>query len=169
MIEGLFSAFISILAPFNLILLFIGTGLGILVGALPGLSSPMAIIVLLPLTYSMATLPAFLTMIGVYVGTKLGGSYPAILLRTPGTPAGACTALDGYPMAQRGEPGLALGYATMGSTFGGFFGWILAVTCVPLLSSIAVKSSNADIALIGILGLIMVSAFVRGSTLRGLI
>ncbi len=169
MLEGLFGAFISILAPVNLILLFIGTGLGILVGALPGLSSPMAIIVLLPLTYSMSTLPALLTMIGVYVGTKLGGSYPAILLRTPGTPAGACTALDGYPMAQKGAPGLALGYATMGSTFGGAFGWILAVTCVPLLSSIAVKSSNADIALIGILGLIMVSAFVRGSTLRGLI
>jgi putative tricarboxylic transport membrane protein len=57
----------------------------------------------------------------------------------------------------------------MGSTYGGIFGWILAVTCVPLLSSIAVKSSNADIALIGVLGLIMVSAFVRGSTLRGLI
>lgn len=169
MIEGLFGGFSSVFVPFNLFLLFIGTGLGILVGALPGLSSPMAIIVLLPLTYSMESLPALLTMIGVYVGSKLGGSYPAILLRTPGTPAGACTALDGYPMALKGQASLALGYATMGSTYGGLFGWILAVTCVPLLSSIAVKSSNADIALIGILGLIMVSAFVRGSTLRGLI
>ncbi|RJQ62303.1 MAG: C4-dicarboxylate ABC transporter permease [Desulfobacteraceae bacterium] len=169
MIEGLIGGFGSVIEPFNLFLLFIGTGLGILVGALPGLSSPMAIIVLLPLTYSMDTLAALLMIIGVYVGSKLGGSFPAILLRTPGTPAGACTALDGYPMAQRGQAGLALGYATMGSTFGGIFGWFLAVTCVPLLSSIAVKSSNADIALIGILGLVMVSAFVRGSTLRGLI
>lgn len=169
MIEGLIGGFLNVFVPFNLFLLFTGTGLGILVGALPGLSSPMAIIVLLPLTYSMDSLPALLMMIGVYVGSKLGGSYPAILLRTPGTPAGACTALDGYPMAQKGQAGLALGYATMGSTYGGLFGWILAVTCVPLLSSIAVKSSNADIALIGILGLIMVSAFVRGSTLRGLI
>ena len=118
MIEGLLGGFITVLEPINLFLVFAGTGLGILVGALPGLSSPMAIIVLLPLTYSMESLPALLTMIGVYVGTKLGGSYSAILLRTPGTPAGACTALDGYPMAQRGEARLALGYATMGSTFG---------------------------------------------------
>ena len=169
MIEGLFGGFLSVAAPFNLFLLFIGTGLGILVGALPGLSSPMAIIVLLPLTYSLNTLSALLMMIGVYVGTKLGGSYSAILLRTPGTPAGACTALDGYPMAQKGEAGLALGYATMGSTFGGLFGWVLAVTCVPLLSSLAVKSTNADIALIGIVGLILVSSFIRGSTLKGLI
>jgi putative tricarboxylic transport membrane protein len=169
MIEGLYGGFLSVAAPFNLFLLFIGTGLGILVGALPGLSSPMAIIVLLPLTYSLNTLSALLMMIGVYVGTKLGGSYSAILLRTPGTPAGACTALDGYPMAQKGEAGLALGYATMGSTFGGLFGWILAVTCVPLLSSLAVKSTNADIALIGIVGLILVSSFIRGSTLKGLI
>ncbi len=167
--EGLIGGFATVLEPFNLLLIFVGTAMGILVGALPGLSSPMAIIVLLPLTYTMETLPALLTMIGVYVGTKLGGSFSAILLRTPGTPAGACTALDGYPMAQKGQAGLALGYATMGSTFGGIFGWILAVTCVPLLSLVAVKSSNADIALIGILGLIMVSAFVRGSTLRGLI
>jgi putative tricarboxylic transport membrane protein len=169
MIEGLIGGFASILVPLNLVLLFAGTAMGILVGALPGLSSPMAIIVLLPLTYSMETLPALLTMMGVYVGTKLGGCYPAILLRTPGTPAGACTALDGYPMAQRGQAGLALGYATMGSTCGGIFGWILAVTCVPVLASLAVKSSNADIALVGVLGLVMVSAFVRGSTLRGLI
>jgi len=169
MIEGLSGGFLSVAAPFNLFLLFIGTGLGILVGALPGLSSPMAIIVLLPLTYSLNTLPALLMMIGVYVGTKLGGSYSAILLRTPGTPAGACTALDGYPMAQKGKAGLALGYATMGSAFGGFFGWIIAVSCIPLLSSLAVKSTNADIALIGIVGLILVSSFIRGSTLKGLI
>jgi len=169
MIEGLLGGFANALEPFNVVLLFVGTALGITVGALPGLSSPMAIIVLLPLTYSMNALPALLMMMGVYVGTKLGGSYSAILLRTPGTPASACTALDGYPMAQRGEAGLALGYATMGSTFGGIFGWVLAVTSVPFLAMIAVKSDNADIALIGILGLVMVSAFVRGSTLRGLI
>lgn len=167
--EGLVQGFGSVLEPLNLSLVFMGTALGILVGALPGLSSPMAIVVLLPITYTMEPLPALLVLMGVYVGTKLGGSYSAILLRTPGTPASACTALDGYPMAQRGQAGLALGYATMGSTFGGIFGWILAVTFVPIIAGIAVKSSNADIALIGILGLIMVSAFVRGSMLKGLI
>ena len=167
--HDLLGGFGEALTIWNLVFIFLGTALGILVGALPGLSSPMAIIVLLPLTYGMETVPALLVMMGVYVGTKLGGSFSAILLRTPGTPASACTALDGYPMGLRGEAGKALGYATMGSTVGGLFGWLIAVTSVPLLATIAVKSSNADIALIATLGLIMVSAFVRGSLLRGLI
>ena len=72
-------------------------------------------------------------------------------------------------MAERGEAGLALGYATMGSTFGGLFGWLIAIIFIPLLASVALESGNADIALIGVLGLLMVSSFVRGSTLRGLI
>lgn len=169
MIEGLIGGFGDVFQPWNLLAVFAGTALGILVGALPGLSSPMAIVILLPITYSMEALPALLVMIGVYVGTKLGGSYSAILLRTPGTPAAACTALDGHPMAEQGKAGLALGYATLGSTFGGLFGWVIAVTFIPLLAKVALQSSNADIALVGVLGLLMVSSFVRGSMLRGLI
>ena len=117
MIEGLIGGFGDVFQPWNLLAVFMGTALGLLVGALPGLSSPMAIVILLPVTYTMEPLPALLTMIGVYVGTKLGGSYSAILLRTPGTPAAACTALDGHPMAESGRAGQALGYATIGSTF----------------------------------------------------
>lgn len=169
MLSNLIGGFASCIEPYNILMLFLGTALGLVVGALPGLSSPMAIIVLLPLTYPMEPLPALLAMMGVYVGTKLGGSFSAILLRTPGTPAGACTALDGYPMTLRGEAGLALGYSTMGATFGGVFGWLIAVTCVPLLASVAVESTNADITLVGVLGLVMVTAFIRASMLRGLI
>lgn len=167
MIEGLIQGFVDMGTPSNLMILFIGTALGILVGALPGLSSPMAIIVLLPITFRMETLPAFALMMGIYVGTKLGGSFSAILLRTPGTPASACTALDGYPMAMRGEAGKALGYATMGSTAGGMIGWLAAVAAVPLIATIALDSAPPDIALIGIAGLVMVSAFARGSMVKG--
>ena len=134
MLEGLIGGFANCFEPFNLLLLFLGTFLGLLVGALPGLSSPMAIIILLHVTYSLDPLPALLTMIGVYVGTKLGGSFSAILLRTPGTPAGACTALDGFPMAEKGQSALALGYATYSSFFGGATSWIIAVTCIPFIS-----------------------------------
>jgi len=106
-------------------------------------------------------------MIGIYVGTKLGGSFSAILLRTPGTPAGACTALDGHPMALRGEAGLALGYATMASTLGGVLGWLFAICTIPLIASVALNSAPADIALIGIGGLVLVSAFARDSVVKG--
>lgn len=167
--EDLLQGFVTVSQPLNLTLLFAGVALGLFVGALPGLSSPMAITVLLPLTYTLETTSALMMLMGVYVGTKLGGSYSAILLRTPGTPSAACTALDGHPMAEKGMAPQALGYATIGSTAGGVFGWVIAVTCVPLLAQIAVEASNADIALIGIVGLLMVSAFTRGSMLKGLI
>lgn len=169
MLEHLIGGFGAALAPLNILLTVTGTALGILIGALPGLSSPMAIIVLLPVTYGMEPLPALLLMIGIYVGTKLGGSYSAILLRTPGTPAGACTALDGYPMAQKGMAGHALGYATVGSAAGGIFGWLIAVSFVPLIATVALRAGPADIALIGVAGLVMVCAFVRGSLVKGFI
>ena len=169
MLEGLIGGFGYLADPYNLALILIGTALGIVVGALPGLSSPMAITVLLPLTYPFEAIPALVLLMGVYVGTKLGGSFPAILLRTPGTPAAACTALDGFPMAERGESARALGYATVGSTLGGLISWGIAVTSIPLLATVAVEAKNADIALIGILGLVLVSAFARGSMLKGLI
>ncbi len=169
MVDGLLEAFAGTAAFWPLLYILVGTVLGILVGALPGLSSPMAIIVLLPITYTMETISAFQLMIGIYVGTKLGGSYASILLRTPGTPAAACTALDGFPMAEKGRAGEAIGYSVMSSTMGGLFGWVVAVSFVPFIASVALHSEPADIALIGIAGLVLVSAFVRGSMVRGLI
>ncbi len=169
MIEGLIGGFGHLADPTNILLILAGTALGILVGALPGLSSPMAITVLLPLTYPFEPIPALILLMGVYVGTKLGGSFSAILLRTPGTPAAACTALDGFPMAEKGEAARALGLATMGSTCGGLISWVIAVTSIPFLAAVAVEAKNADIALIGLLGLVMVSAFARGSMLKGMI
>lgn len=162
--------YLTVADPLNLALMVVGTFLGLIVGALPGFSSPMAIVILLPITYHLKVpaIASLLLLMGVYCGTKLGGSYPAILLRTPGTPAGACTALDGYPMAQKGEAGRAIGYAIMGSTFGGVFGWCIAVLFVPLLGAVAIESRPEDIALIGMLGLVLVSAFVRGNMVRGL-
>ncbi|MDR2819607.1 MAG: tripartite tricarboxylate transporter permease [Desulfovibrio sp.] len=168
MFEDILMGFGQVLNVYNLSMIFVGTALGILVGALPGLSSPMAMIVLLPLTYSFSGLSALLMMMGAYVGTKLGGSYSAILLRTPGTPAAACTVLDGHPMALQGKAAQALGYATMGSTLGGLTGWLVASLCIPVIAGIAVKSGPADIALIGLAGLVMVSSFIRGSMLKGL-
>lgn len=165
----LINAFQNVLQPLNILYIMGGTFLGLLVGALPGLSSPMAIAVLIPLTYGMEPLSAILILIGIYVATKLGGSFSAILIRTPGTPAAACTVLDGYPMAEKGKAGMALGYAVMGSTIGGLIGWLVAIIFVPLISLIAVGVTNADIAMLATCGLILVSSLSRGSMIEGLI
>ncbi len=156
--------------PLNLVVMVLGTFIGLVVGALPGFSSPMAIVILLPITFHLKipAITALLLLMSVYVGTKCGGSYPAILLRTPGTPAGACTALDGHAMVKQGKAGRAIGLSIVGSTVGGIVGWCIAVVSVPLLGAVAIHSRPEDIAMIGLLGLVLVCAFVRGNIIRGL-
>lgn len=157
------------LQPISLVHIIVGVFLGLFVGAIPGLSSPMAITVLIPLTYPLGAQRAMYILLGIYVGTKLGGSFAAIMVRTPGTPAAACTVQDGYPMAKKGKADLALGYATYASTVGGLFGWLLLFTAAPMIALVAVKLTNADVAVFAFMGLIFVATLSRGSMLKGLI
>ena len=87
----------------------------------PVSASSMAIILCLPFTYSMSPITGILLLVAVYVGGACGGSISAILLKTPGTPESVATTFDGYPMAMRGEAGLALGLAVSASSFGTIF------------------------------------------------
>ncbi|MBP3731472.1 MAG: tripartite tricarboxylate transporter permease [Mailhella sp.] len=106
----IFSGFqLAVTDPINLLLMVAGTFLGLIVGALPGFSSPMAIVILLPITYhlKLPAISALLLMMGVYCGTKCGGSYPAVLLRTPGrlpVPVPHLTATPWHSAANRGKP-----------------------------------------------------------------
>ena len=123
-------AILQIVSPSGLILILVGTALGILVGAIPGLTGTMLIALALPLTFGMDPMLAMILLISLYVGAISGGMITATLLRMPGTPASIVTTFDGYPMAQKGEPGRALGLGVMASLFGGviswFFLWLLA-------------------------------------------
>jgi putative tricarboxylic transport membrane protein len=164
-----FDALLFCMQPMSLVALASGAAMGLVVGALPGLSSPMAIVVLIPLTYGFNPLLAMFILLGIYVGTKCGGSFAAIMIRTPGCPAAACTAVDGHPMAEKGQAGLALGYAVLASTVGGFVGWFALFLFAPQLAKVAVKFNNADIAVVALVGLIFVATLSRGSMLKGLI
>ena len=99
----------------NLLLLVSGVILGIVVGAIPGLTATLAISLLLPFTFGLDASTALIMLVGIYVGGIYGGSITAILLRTPGTPGAAATALDGYPLTLKGQGGRALGIATAAS------------------------------------------------------
>jgi putative tricarboxylic transport membrane protein len=126
-IEGL-----SLIAdPFNLFLIFMGVLIGVIVGALPGLSSPMAVALLLPFTISLEPVPAIAMMAALYCAGTFGGSITAILINAPGAPPAAATALDGYPMARRGEAGRALGIAAVSSVCGGVFSLVIFSPCLP--------------------------------------
>lgn len=88
----------------SLAVLILGTMLGIIMGALPGIGSTVAVAMILPFTLSMDQTPAILLLIAIYAGSVYGGSVSAILINTPGTPQSAATCLDGFPMSQRGRP-----------------------------------------------------------------
>ena len=95
--------------------LFIGIVVGVIAGAIPGMSATMAVALTLPFTFSLQPITGILLLLGVYKGGIFGGSIPAILIKTPGTPASSATILDGYPMAEKGEAGKALGMALYAS------------------------------------------------------
>lgn len=107
------------------------TLLGIVIGALPGLTATMGVALMTTLTYSMAPNSAILILICIYVGAIYGGSRSAILLNIPGTPASACSTLDGFPLARQGLAGRAMGISTSGSWLGTLFGTLCVAVLTP--------------------------------------
>ncbi len=107
-----------VLQPNVILYLLVGVAGGMCIGCLPGLTTTMGVALVLPLTFGMDAVPSILLLIGVYVGAVYGGSLAAILLNTPGTPASAATALDGYKMASRGR-----GWSSTWNLHVQFFHW----------------------------------------------
>ena len=104
-----------------------GVLLGIIMGALPGISVNMAITLLFPFAYAVEGVNGINMLLGVMCGAIYGGSISAILLNTPGTPGSAATMIDGYPLTRQGQPGRALGMSTFASGIGGILSCICLV------------------------------------------
>jgi len=143
----------AVFNPLTLTLIVIGTLFGIICGSLPGLSSSMAIILCLPFTYSMDPISAIVLLVTVYLGGATGGSISAILLKTPGTPEAIATTFDGYPMAQNGMAGKALGLAVTASAFGAIFSAFVMLMAAPLLANAALSFQSAEYFGLGLIGL----------------
>ena len=105
----------------QLLLCVLGVGVGIVFGALPGMTATMAIAVFLPLTYAYDMGAALYLLLGLYVGGISGGLIPAILINIPGTPSSITTCFDGYPIAKNGQGEKALKIVSLSSLFGGIF------------------------------------------------
>jgi putative tricarboxylic transport membrane protein len=148
-------------------LVAIGTFAGIYVGAIPGLSVTMAVSILISFTFKWDVYPALSLMIGIFMGGVYGGSRTAILLNIPGAPAAIATALDGYPMAKRGEAGEAIGITTVMSFFGGFMGIIVLAVAAPLVSEFALKFQPRDYMLLAVLGILLVGSLSGDSLVKG--
>ncbi len=153
----------------NLLVILFGGFVGMLLGALPGIGVSITLVLLLPLTYVLDPLPAILLLLSAYQSAEYGGSISSIVLGIPGNPAAAATVLDGYELAKRHSPGKALGYSLTASTIGGIFGGLVLIFLTVPLATFALRFSDPEFFLIGIIGIMAVALLSTGSILRGLI
>ncbi|ALM53921.1 tripartite tricarboxylate transporter permease [Halomonas huangheensis] len=154
--------------PHLLLLTALGTLGGIYIGAIPGLSVTMAVSILISFTFAWDINDALALMVGIYVGGVYGGSRTAILLNIPGAPSAVTTAFDGYPLAQRGEAGRAIGLSTVMSVIGGLLGTLILAGTAPYLADMALEFAPRDYFLIAALGLLLVSTLSGKSLARGI-
>jgi len=153
----------------NFLIIPIGLALGIIVGAIPGLTSDLGIILCIPLTYSMEPTMAILMLLAIYCGGTYGGSITAILINTPGTSANAATLFDGYPMAKKGEAGKALGIGIVFSFWGGLLSVFALIFLAPPLSTIALKFGPYEYFSIAVFSLTLIASLSGKSMSKGLL
>ncbi|MEZ5860710.1 MAG: tripartite tricarboxylate transporter permease, partial [Geminicoccaceae bacterium] len=140
----------------TLVVVLMGSSLlGIVFGALPGLTATLGVGLLTTLTYGFDLDLALVSLIALYVGAIYGGSYSAILLNIPGTAASAASAMDGYPMARAGEGGRALGLTTTASFIGTLLGMLALVLTAPLIVELALQFTSYEFFLLALFGIII--------------
>lgn len=162
------AAGLSLVANFEAFLsLFIGICVGVIGGAIPGLSATMAVALTLPFTFAMAPINGILLLLGVYKGGIFGGSIPAILIKTPGTPASSATILDGYPMAEKGEAGRALGMALWASCTADLVSNLALILFAGWLASFALNFGPPEFFALILFSLTIIAGVSGESLLRG--
>ncbi|MFC7531944.1 tripartite tricarboxylate transporter permease [Actinoplanes sp. GCM10030250] len=157
----------AVLTPMNLLLALIGVTVGTAVGVLPGIGSAMTVALLLPLTYGLEPVQAFIMFAGIFYGGMYGGSTTSILLNTPGESSSVVTAIEGNKMARAGRAAQALATAAIGSFVAGLIGTTLLVLITPLMVAFAIDLGAPDYLAIMVLGFIAVSAVLGPSRVRG--
>ena len=153
----------------NMIVIFAGVTLGIIVGAIPGLNAPMAIAIAVPLTYYMSPLSALAFLISVNKGGSFGGSISGILLNTPGSPEAAATAIDGYPLARKGKPVKAMQTALGASVCGDLFSDIVLILVAAPLAIVALKLGPVETCALIVFAFAMIAGLLGNSIAKGLI
>src|SRR5512145_3141868 len=169
MLELLANALLATLNLKYLVPLFAGTLVGVLGGALPGVTITMTIIVILPFTYGLDPLAGLAAMTGVYVGGSAGGLITACLLGIPGTPSAIATTFDGFPMARNGEPGRAIWLGVWASVWGGLLGALFLVFVTGPLAAIALEFGPWEYFSLFVLAMAMVAGLTESSLLKGLV
>jgi putative tricarboxylic transport membrane protein len=169
MYELLFAGIASIFHTKYLLPLFVGTFVGVVGGALPGVTITMTVIVVLPFTFGLDPLQGLAAMTGVYVGGSAGGLVTAVLLGIPGTPASIATTFDGHPLARKGEPGRAIWLGVWASFFGGLLGGVFLIGATGPLAAFALEFGPWEYFSLFVFALSMVAGLTGASITKGLL
>jgi len=155
--------------PFCLLLILIGVVIGIIFGSIPGLSSTMALILFLPMSFGMEPMNGIALLIGLYLGGMSGGLISAILLKIPGTPSSIATVFDGGPMAEKGEAGKAIGIGILTSFVGGLISILALMFISPYLAKVTLAFTSAEYFSIALFALTIISSLSGTSLINGIL
>ena len=167
LLETIGSAFALFATIENILILGLGVVIGTIVGAIPGMTTPMAVALTLPFTFTMQPVTGILLLLGVYKGGIYGGSITAILINAPGTPAASCTALDGYPMATRGEARRALDMALIASVIADFISNLSLILFAGVLASFALRFGSPEMFTLILFALTIIAGVSGDQLLKG--
>ena len=165
----LFQGFATVFSGHNFLALVLGSFCGIMVGCMPGLTATMTIALMIPFTFGMNPFTGIVMLLGIYTGAIYGGGIASILIKTPGTPAAAATVFDGYPLAQKGMAGKAIGMATVSSFIGGTFTALCLTFFAPILANFALRFSAPEYFALAVFGLSVTITLAGKSPLKGVI
>lgn len=158
-----------VFVPSTLLLIFFGTVIGVIFGALPGVSASMAVVLGLTFTYGLDPVTSIAFLVAVYCAAITGGGITAILFKIPGTPSSAPTTFDGHPMAQSGLPMKALSISLICSSIGGVSAAIAMLVISPQLSTVALKFGPSELFAISFMGLSVLTGLEEGNVIKTLI
>ena len=143
--------------------------MGIVFGALPGLTATMGLALLIPFTFTMTPAAGLIMLAGIYVGAMYGDAIPAVLINTPGTPAAIATTFDGFPLTQKGMAQHGLVAAAVASSFGSLVANVVLATSAPPLAEASLKFGPPEYFWLGIFGLTIIATLSSGFIVKGLL
>ncbi|PTX02451.1 tripartite tricarboxylate transporter permease [Pararhodobacter aggregans] len=164
----MFDTFLSLLQPTTLLIILAATALGIILGAIPGLSGGLGVALLLPITFGMDPHIGLAMLVSIWIGGVSGGMIGSILLGIPGSPSSIATTFDGYPMTRNGEAVKALGAAIVASFIGTAFSILIAMFLSPFMARMALKLGPWEYFSLGFCAIALVAALARGSIFHGM-
>ena len=167
MLDNITSGLDLLLQPAPMMWLVVGVSVGFVVGVLPGLSTSNTAALLLPFAITLPLENSLVLIVSIYAGAQFGGAVPAILFNVPGEAGSAVTALDGYPLAKKGQAGLAIGIARMASVLGGVISGLFVLFLLEPLGALSLKFGAREMFAIIVLGLVVASSLMGGSARKG--